>query len=86
MKYTEKELLECAKKIKEYCNIMHYNPDYKGGYTCDYCIFSRKSIKYGEGKNAIFDPPVCCLQDDYGRQSPWFWKLDEVKINEETLF
>ena len=92
MKYTEKELLECAEKLKEYCSMIHFNnPDYKGGYSCDYCIFCEKSEKHsyqranGQIVTETSKEPHCFLSDKYGRRDPRFWELDTVKID-ETLF
>ena len=80
MKWTEKELLESAQKIKDYCHmIKHTIPKNEGDFYCDKCIFAEKS-------DIVRKEPRCLLQDNYGKPNPWLWPLDKVQIDEETLF
>ena len=80
MKYTEKELLECAQKIKDYCH----------NTCCARCIFGNneetRKIKGKKEKYTVVIKPVRCkLQDNYGKPNPRCWELNTVKID-ETLF
>lgn len=77
---TDKEILECAKAIQDYCEMIHYdNPNYKKGWVCDYCVFSQKSVVHNKDS---WSEPRCLLQDDFGRHAPQFWQLGKVKIEE----
>ena len=78
--YTPQELLEAAQKLKDYCEMIHYdNPKYKGGYNCDYCVFAEKSIRFNKDS---WCEPQCLLKDDFKRSEPQFWRLDKVEIEE----
>lgn len=77
---TDKELLECAKKIKEYCH----------STCCVRCIFgSNQETETIKGKKETYTivkkMARCKLQDNYGKPYPMCWDLDAVKID-EALF
>ena len=77
---TDKELFECAKALKDHCDMIHNNnPNYKGGWNCDYCIFAKKSVRYNKDS---WSEPRCLLKDDFERSEPQFWQLGKVKIEE----
>lgn len=77
---TDKELLEAAKKIRDYCR----------GTCCVRCIFGNnqetRKIKGAKETYTIITKPVRCkLQDNYGKPYPRCWDLDAVEID-EALF
>jgi hypothetical protein len=81
LKWTEKELLQAAQTIKEYCH----------STCCIRCIFGNneetRKIKGAKETYTIVTKPVRCkLQDRYGKPHPRCWDLDAVQIKENTLF